>query len=66
MNPISRALGHLIRCRDATRLISRQQEAPVGGWQRWTLRMHLAVCDYCARFDRQMTLLREAMKRYRS
>ena len=64
MNPIRKALGHIIRCKDASRLVSLQQEAELTSWQRLTLRLHLAVCDACARFERQIRFLRTAMRRY--
>jgi hypothetical protein len=66
MNPFRQAFGHLLSCRDVTRLVSQLQEREATRWERWRLRAHLAVCDYCSRFDRQMALLREAMRRYRS
>jgi len=62
---IRRALGHIISCKDASRLVSRRQEATLSGWQRLVLRLHLSVCDACARFERQMAFLRNAMQRYR-
>ena len=60
-----RALGHVISCKDASRLVSRQQDAPLSGWQRRVLRLHLAVCDACSRFERHVGFLRSAMQRYR-
>lgn len=66
MNPVSRLLGHLIVCKDATRLVSQLQERPISGFERAKLRWHLAVCAACARFERQIVFLREAMRRYRT
>jgi len=66
MNPFSRLLGHLIACRDVTRLVSRLQESEVSGFERARLRWHLAACAACARFERQIVFLREAMRRYRT
>jgi hypothetical protein len=64
MSPIRRALGHLIRCRDASRLVSQQQDGQLTAWQRWTLRLHLSVCEACSRFERQIRFLRSALRRY--
>ena len=64
MNPIRKALGHVIRCKDASRLVSLQQDAVLSPWQRLTLRLHLSVCAACARFERQIAYLRTAMRRY--
>ena len=62
---IKRALGHIISCKDASRLVSQLEDAPLSGWQRLVLRLHLSVCAACARFERQMAFLRNAMQRYR-
>ena len=61
---ISKALGHMISCKDVSRLVSQQQDANLSAWQRLTLRLHLAVCVGCARFERQLRFLRSAMRRY--
>ena len=59
-------LGHMLMCKEATRLISRAEDAPSSWFQRWRLRAHLRVCDLCTRFDAQVRFLREAMRRYRA
>ncbi|HET7033942.1 MAG TPA: zf-HC2 domain-containing protein [Casimicrobiaceae bacterium] len=64
MNVIRKALGHIIRCKDASRLVSQQQDAELSFWQRTTLRLHLSVCAACASFERQIRFLRAAMRRY--
>ena len=64
MNPIRKALGHLIKCKDASRLVSQQQDATLSFWQRVTLRLHLSVCAACARFEQQVRFLRTAMRKY--
>ena len=62
---LRKALGHLIRCNDASRLVSRMADAPLTLWQRITLRLHLSVCAACTRFERQIRFLRTAMRQYR-
>ena len=62
---LKRALGHIISCKDASRLVSRREEAPLPAWQRVVLRLHLSVCAACSRFERQLAFLRTAMQRYR-
>ena len=64
MFAIRKALGHIIRCKDASRLVSLQQDATLTSWQRLTLRLHLSVCAACARFERQIAFLRTAMRKY--
>ena len=66
MNLLHHALGHLLRCKDVTRLISQLQDREATAWERFRVNAHVAVCEYCSRFDRQMATLREAMRRYRS
>lgn len=55
----------MISCKQATELVSRAQETPLGFRQRMALRLHLLLCDGCARFSKQMGFLRQAMRRYR-
>ena len=59
-----RALGHIIRCKDASRLVSQQQDGTLTFWQRLALRLHLSVCAACARFERQIRFPRMAMRKY--
>jgi len=66
MNPFKVALGHIVSCKNVSRLISERQERALGRFERWALAMHLAVCDACVGFEKQMEFLREAMRRYRS
>jgi hypothetical protein len=61
---IRKALGHIIKCKDASRLVSRQQDARLSYWQRLTLRLHLSVCEACTRFERHLRFLRTAMRKY--
>ncbi len=66
MTRIPRFLSHLLVCKDTTQLISQLQERRATAWERVRLRWHLAACDACTRFDKQVTFLREAMRRYKS
>ena len=61
---IRKALGHIIKCKDASRLVSQQQDAQLTYWQRLTLRLHLSVCAACTRFQQQIRFLRTAMRKY--
>ena len=55
----------MISCKDASRLVSRREDAHLGFWDRITLRLHLSVCAACTRFERQIRFLRTAMQKYR-
>jgi hypothetical protein len=59
-------VGWILDCRDATRLISRDLDAPLPRGRRMLLRVHLFWCDPCRSFVDQMRLLRDAMRTYRS
>lgn len=58
-------LTHFLSCREVTRLVSQMQDTPVPLLQRIKLRLHLAICDGCTRFERQVRFLRAAMRTYR-
>jgi len=51
-------------CRESTRLMSEARERPLSVRERMALRMHLAVCSGCRRFNRQIDVLREASRRF--
>lgn len=61
---ILRALGHMISCKEASRLLSQAQERALPWHARFRLRLHLAACEACTRFSRQLQFMREALKRY--
>jgi hypothetical protein len=62
---IHSALGHMISCKEVARLVSLQEDARLPFWQRLRVRLHLSICDACARFEHQLRFLRKAMQRYR-
>jgi len=66
MKSIAYVLGHWLSCKEASRVVSQAQDRSLSSFERWKLRMHLAVCDQCTRFERQIRFMREALRRYRS
>jgi len=66
MKPIRHAIGHLLSCKDVSRLLSQAEERPLTSWDRMRVRWHLAMCGMCRAFERQLAFMREAMRRYRS
>jgi len=52
-----------ITCREASRLLSQAMDGKLPLWQRARLRLHLALCDACSNFSRQLKLLRRAVGR---
>jgi hypothetical protein len=65
MNPLIKAVGHILSCKEASRYASRAQDTRLSAFERWKLRMHLAVCANCLRFEQQLRLMREALERYK-
>jgi len=58
-------LTHGVTCKEATQLVSKMLDRPLSFGQRVRLRLHLLVCAACSRFERQMRMLRLAMRKYR-
>jgi len=56
-------LTHVISCKEASRLLSQAQDRRLGWLERLKLRAHLALCDFCTRFEEQLRFMREAMRR---
>lgn len=53
----------MLTCKDASRLVSEGQERKLGFRERLGLRLHLWMCAQCRRFERQIQLLRLALRR---
>jgi hypothetical protein len=53
----------MLTCKDASRLVSEDQERELGFQERLGLRLHLWMCAQCRRFERQIQLLRRALRR---
>ena len=53
----------MMQCREAAQLISRGMDERLPWSRRVALRLHLALCDACTNFSRQVRLLRAAVSR---
>jgi hypothetical protein len=53
-------------CRRAARLLSEQRDRELQLGERLGLRLHLWMCTGCLRFSRQLDLMDEAGRRWRS
>jgi len=62
---IRHALGHVISCKEASRLLSQAEDSDLSWFRAWQLRLHLTACDACTRFSRHLRFMREALSRYR-
>ena len=50
-------------CKEVSHLVSQGLDRQLGFADRVRLRVHLAICDGCTNFKRQMDFLRKAMQR---
>ncbi len=66
MNLFRKAIGHILSCKDVSHLLSQAEDRPMTRWESLRVKWHLAACEMCRAFERQMAFLREAMRRYRS
>lgn len=48
-----------LTCQDITRLVSESMDHTLPLTQRLKIRIHLVMCKYCARFEKQMRFLRQ-------
>lgn len=53
----------MLSCRDVTQLISRSMDASLPVGKRIGVRVHLLICRFCARYEKQLLLIRETMRR---
>jgi hypothetical protein len=53
----------MLSCKEASRLVSQGLDRKLGFGQRVALRVHLAICDGCTNFSKQVVFMREAMAR---
>lgn len=54
----------MLSCKEATRLMSDVRERELRLGERLQLKLHLAICDGCANFRRQMDFLHRACRGY--
>ena len=54
----------MLSCKQATALMSQEQDRPLSLTERIGLRLHVWICAGCANYRRQMAVLRAACKRF--
>ena len=54
----------MMNCKQATRLLSDQQERSLGRGERLSLKFHLMMCRACRNFGSQMRTLRNLSRGY--
>jgi hypothetical protein len=52
----------MLSCKEAARLVSHGLDRRLGLRERVVLRLHLAICDGCTNFRKQVLFLRKAVR----
>lgn len=50
-------------CEQASRLVSESKDRPLSPSEQFKMRFHLAMCRHCARFEKQLRMLGEAIRK---
>ena len=53
----------MLSCKDVTRLLSESMDRSLPLGKRIGVRLHLLICKFCARYERQFLLIRETAGR---
>lgn len=56
--------GMMPTCKEVHRLVSEAMDRDLSLTERLRVRMHMLICVACSRFERQMALLRSALRRF--
>ena len=54
----------MFNCKEVTRMVSESLDRKLSFHQRVGLRMHLLMCKFCSRYQRQLLFLRETVRLY--
>lgn len=53
-------------CKQVAALLIAREDRPLGHFDRIALRLHMAICGTCPRFERQVLAMRNSMKMWRN
>jgi len=53
----------MLSCKDVTQLLSESMDHSLPLGKRIGVRLHLLICKLCARYERQLALIRETVRR---
>ena len=53
----------MLSCKDVTKLVSESMDRSLPLGQRVGVRLHLLICKFCARYERQLLLIRDTARR---
>jgi hypothetical protein len=58
-------LAGFTNCKEASRLMSRAEEKPLSLRDKIRLRLHVRKCIACQRYERQLGVMRAAIRQFR-
>ena len=53
----------MISCKHASKLISKAADEPLSRIEKLQLKLHLYVCEFCIQFQRNIQIVRDALRR---
>ena len=53
----------MLSCKDVTKLVSESMDRSLPFGKRIGVRLHILICTFCARYERQLILIRETARR---
>ena len=53
-------------CKEVTAIVVAREDRDLGLGDRLALRMHMAICEACPRFERQMLTMRNGLREWRN
>jgi hypothetical protein len=65
MNRFMRQLPLMRNCKEVTALVVAREDRDLPWAERAALRVHMAMCKACPRFERQVLTMRNAMQQWR-
>lgn len=66
MNALTKKLPLMRSCKEVTALVIAREDRELPLAERLALRMHMAICQACPTFERQVLTMRNAMKQWRN
>jgi hypothetical protein len=66
MNKFLRQVPLMRNCKEVTAMVVAREDRDLGIKDQLALRLHMAMCKACPRFERQMLTMRNAMRQWRN
>lgn len=65
MNTLMKKLPLMRSCKEVSALVIAREDQALPRSERLALRLHMAICEACPRFERQVLTMRSAMRQWR-